>query len=729
MQDPLGLVGKKIDDKYEIERIVGEGGFAIVYRAQNLIFTRPVAIKAFRALSDFGIEQRERLLNDFIQEGALLADLSERSAAIIQARDVGTLTTPSGDWVPYMVLEWLDGAALDAVLATEKSQGFAPRSMQKIVRLLEPIAEALALAHRRGIAHRDVKPANIFLLGDPRADDCAVKLLDFGIAKVVQDAQKLAGSFSKTSGNVTSFTPAYGAPEQFSRTHGATGPWTDVFAFALVVAELATNRTPLDGDDFVQLGFASANPSVRPTPRTMGAPISDVVEAVFQRALAIAPDARFQSAGEFWNALRQALDMAPMRTASPSVAEAISKASTLAVPSSPGSLVTPHSGNYGAPPSQPNMPYASQPMPMSSSGIVPPATQTPVIVPKSSGVSGALVAFAVVIGLGAIGGGIYGVLKSRAGASTAVQSSSAVVSSAPVVAPVPACAPGMIKIDGGEFFMGSSDPRALANEKPAHSVTLTPFCIDATEVTVNAYRACSDPGKCSAAGKTNYFSGFDDLKGNAQGALNALCNINEPSAKSTHPVNCVDWEQAENYCARERPNGRLPTEAEWEFAARGPDGRAYPWGDDAPSARYINACGTECTAWGKKNHLDGIATFAPMYQDDDKFPTTAPVGSFPDGKSRYGLMDVVGNVWEWTGDFYAEYTKDSEKDPTGPKSGDEGRVARGGAWNGSDPSWVRPTFRFHFAPSSRSYGIGFRCASSVAAGALGPATSASAPKP
>jgi hypothetical protein len=99
-----------------------------------------------------------------------------------------------------------------------------------------------------------------------------------------------------------------------------------------------------------------------------------------------------------------------------------------------------------------------------------------------------------------------------------------------------------------------------------------------------------------------------------------------------------------------------------------------------------------------------------MYPGDDGFANTAPVGSFPDGRSRYGLSDVVGNVWEWTGDLYAQYTKDAQKDPTGPKSGDEGRVARGGAWNGGDPSWVRPTFRFHFAPENRSYGVGFRCA-------------------
>ena len=145
-----------------------------------------------------------------------------------------------------MVLEWLDGATLEAVLEGEKARNEPLRSLHEAVRLLDPAAEALALAHRKGIAHRDVKPGNIFVLGDPRGD-CTVKILDFGIAKVVNDAQKMAGTFAKTSGQITSFTPAYGAPEQFSRTHGATGPWTDVFALALIIAEMITGKEPLEG--------------------------------------------------------------------------------------------------------------------------------------------------------------------------------------------------------------------------------------------------------------------------------------------------------------------------------------------------------------------------------------------------------------------------------------------------------------------------------------------------
>src|SRR5262249_10576783 len=153
-----------------------------------------------------------------------------------------------------------------------------------------------------------------------------------------------------------------------------------VFSLALVVAELVTGKAPLQGDDFVQLGFASANPSSRPTPRSLGAPISDEVEAVFSKAIAVKPEERYQSAGGFWNPLRQALDMTPMRSRESSLQDQISKASTLAVPSS---VVPSLAGNMMVPvaPTQVSVPIA--PMSSPSNAAVPPATQTPVIVPPT----------------------------------------------------------------------------------------------------------------------------------------------------------------------------------------------------------------------------------------------------------------------------------------------------------------------------------------------------------
>jgi formylglycine-generating enzyme required for sulfatase activity/serine/threonine protein kinase len=674
--DPLRLVGVTIAEKYAVESVIGEGGFAIVYRATHTLWKRPVALKVFKALGDVAADQRRTLLDDFIREGALLADLSERSTAIVQARDVGSLKTPNGDVVPYMVLEWLEGKTLEAVLEADRLAGAPLRTLQDAVRLLDPVAEALALAHKKGIVHRDLKPANVFVLGEDARNPMGVKLLDFGIAKVVQDAQKMG--FGKTAGHMTSFTPLYGAPEQFNRAYGATCPATDVFALALVFGEVVSGKEPMPGDTIVQLAYASADPEKRPTPRTLGVPISDEIEAIFRKALAVSPADRFGTAGEFWQALRVIVLGERM--------------------SSLGS---------------------SQPMPSPSSRgpdaaaatlVDPPAPGAAALPPKKGGVGlvvGIVAALIVVL----CGGGLaaYRAL----GGSHAEAKSRIVPPAAPASGPAamaPACPKGLLFIPGGEFFMGSEEKDAFPFEKPPHRVKLSPYCLGELEVTVTQYKECSDRGACRRAGKENDWPG---IKPAQQKIYDPLCNIQDPRGKAEHPINCVDWEQAREYC--EAHGARLPTEAEWEFAARGPDGRVYPWGDDPPSGHLLNACGKECLEWQKK-HPDPDNPPASMFEDDDGFPTTAPVGSFPKGKSRYGVQDVVGNVWEWTADWYAEYDKASAQtvatDPKGPATGTE-RVIRGGAWNGTQPSWVRPSFRYHVAPKARGYAFGFRCAKTI----------------
>ena len=663
--DPLRLVGRVIADKYDIDQFVAEGGFSLLYRAQHRIWKAPVALKFLKVLAGAAPGTRDQLLQSFVQEGSLLRELSSRTASILQAHDVGTWMTDGGDWYPYLVLEWLDGAPLDAVLHDERTKGVAPWTLEAVVHLLEPAARALDVVHRRGVAHRDIKPANLFVIGEPRSHDAFVKVLDFGIAKVVSDMAELSAAKAQTGTGLTSFTPWYGAPEQFSRKFGATGPWTDVFALALVLVEMLTAKAPLDGDELPALALASTNPHDRPTPRARGATVSDAVEAVFAKAFAIKTTERYATAGEFWNALRTAMGDAPLRMAT--------DANPVSVP----------------------MPDAVG----SARTVVAGATMTPSSAAPPAGKRGLVlggVALAAVLGVGAYFGLRGGPPPPPPPVVAAVVAPppSAAASAAPK-----GCPAGMATIPGGDFYMGLDAEIALPMEKPQHQVTLAPFCIDVTEVTVEAYRACSAGGMCPPAPTTVSWPGITAREKKTYGPL---CNIDDPG-RDKHPINCIDWEQAENFCKK---NGkRLPTSAEWEFAVRGPDGRVYPWGDEKPDANHLNACGAECLKWGKEHG----ETLTAMHGEDDGFPTTAPVGSFPKGRSRYGLDDVIGNVMEWVYDWDGPYTKEAQKSPTGPATGTQ-RVIRGGAWNAGDAIWVRPSFRFKFAPEARSYGIGFRCA-------------------
>jgi formylglycine-generating enzyme required for sulfatase activity len=674
--DPFDLVGRTIDDKYLVESMVGEGGFSTVYRAKHVTWGRPVALKVLRGLAGISATDREQFLQAFIREGSLLADLSERSAAICQARDLGMLTTQGGESIPYMVLEWLEGVSLAEALEVEKAQGRPPRSIGEAVHLLDPAAKALAMAHRRGIAHRDIKPANIFIVGDPRSEETTVKLLDFGIAKVVADAWKESGGFARTTGKVSAFTPSYGAPEQFSRKHGATGPWTDVFALALVVVEIVTGKDPLEGDDIAELALAASNVERRPTPRTRGVAVPDAVEEVFRRALAVKPEERHPTAGAFWNELRDALHLPPMLEATgpdPLARHVIhsrsSRTASAAQPTRTESASVPSTSSSRAPP------------------LVVRRRRTVAIL--------AIVAAAILV--------VAAVATRGLGHGNGAKTSGSTPLPVPVASSVAdpdrtACPPGMVSIPGGPFFMGNDEGTPM--ERPSHPVRLSPFCIDVDEVTVGRYKTCSDAGKCKRAFTTNAWATLTDGE---RAAFDPLCNARDATSRANHPVNCIDWDMADAFCTAQ--GRRLPTEAEWELAARGQDGRRYPWGDEEPSAVLLNACGIECAAWGKAHHVDETE----MYDADDGWPSTAPVGTFPKGSSPYGLHDVAGNVWEWVADWYGEYPKDKQDDPAGPASGQK-RVVRGGAWNGSRASWVRPTFRYASGPSERSYAIGFRCA-------------------
>ncbi len=241
----------------------------------------------------------------------------------------------------------------------------------------------------------------------------------------------------------------------------------------------------------------------------------------------------------------------------------------------------------------------------------------------------------------------------------------------------------MVRFEGGIAAIGND---LWPEESPAHEVTLAPYRLDATEVTVRAYTACVDDGVCTAAitgGHCNY--GVSD--------------------RALHPINCVTFDQAAAYCRWAKK--RLPTEKEWEHAARlHYDAKAekgktdlFPWGAGAPTKQRANVCGTECAAYFKRHGK----TLPPMFDDDDGFPLTAPVGSFRDGATPEGLFDMAGNVWEWTSSPYCAY-------PDERCGHDREMVVRGGGFETHQPRTLEATSREALGRSEATETTGLRCA-------------------
>ncbi len=235
----------------------------------------------------------------------------------------------------------------------------------------------------------------------------------------------------------------------------------------------------------------------------------------------------------------------------------------------------------------------------------------------------------------------------------------------------------MIYVPSAEFQMGTDDDEAdyamelcneyltscnreqFEDEEPAHTVTLGSFWIDKHTISNAQYRECVKADVCQVSS----------------------CD-RDVSTRADHPVVCVSWEDAQAYCRW--VGARLPTEAEWEYAARGPEGYIYPWGNTEP------AC-------DKANYLGCVGD-------------TVAVGSYPDGVSWCGAEDMSGNVWEWNADWYDQdyYEISPVENPDGPPSG-EHRVVRGGAW-GFHLLYLRCANRDYRDPEYQDDNLGFRCA-------------------
>ena len=225
----------------------------------------------------------------------------------------------------------------------------------------------------------------------------------------------------------------------------------------------------------------------------------------------------------------------------------------------------------------------------------------------------------------------------------------------------------MVRIPGGSVVLGAADPKAPPHERPAFTATLAPYWIDRLEVSVGDYRRCVQQRRCET---------LVPRSSQCTGGL----------GDDRLPLTCVPFRIAEGYC---RAQGkRLPTEAEWELAARGPGAGPYPWGARRPTcarAATLASEGTSRSCTGDR---------------------PAPVGSRPEGASPYGVLDLAGNAEEWTADWFVA----NRTAAVGPRAGSS-HVLRGGGWL-SPPSATRVTARSWGSLAEAGPNVGFRCARS-----------------
>ncbi len=689
------LPGTIFGRDFRVVRGLRAGGMGAVYIVDQLSTGKQRALKVMAPELASDPTIRERFV------------LEARAASAIESDHVVEIVTAGVDeetGSPYLVMELLKGEELaDAIART----GALP--LGDAAEILAQVGHALAQAHQKGIVHRDLKPENIFLAVSKRREvPFTAKILDFGIAKLVESSQK--------TGTQPLGTPLFMAPEQTDRK-GRIAPGTDVWALGLIAFRLLAGRDfwrEADGS----LPMLLREIVVEPIPfasqraRELGVPegaLPSGFDAWFARCVNRDIDARFAEAGQCVQAF-----------------------SELVAVDAPRGVLTMSGAGMGT--GQVGMPTGSAPRPATGDAaqavsgslkITPPGVQvsqnlsnaataaalpqTMQVAPKGGSKAGIVVgAIVAAAALGAVG--IFVVAKKgdgspagvgAAGTAPAANTASPSVAAPPAsatAAPPGACPEGMVKIAGGKMFMGARD--LTDDAKPPHEVSLKAYCLDVTEVTASAYMACVEKGECERPPEK---VSWPNIKDDQVKHYSAFCNGGHKD-RGDHPINCVAWPMADNYCKKHKK--RLPTEAEWELAARGPRQRKYPWGDDPPSAKVMNACGAECAKWG-----DSVGEkHKTMYDDDDGHPATSPVGSHKPGASADGVLDLAGNVWEWTNDWYGPYSDAPQVDPKGPPSGDK-KVVRGGDFFGYNPDWARPAYRWKAAPETYySHAVGFRCA-------------------
>lgn len=683
--DPL--IGTVLDDKYRLDKKIGEGGMGAVYRATHIHMDSQFAVKLLHKTMVADQQAVER----FRREARAAARI--RHANAVSVTDFGV--TKEG--TVYLVMEYLEGGDLRDKL--RKVKAFGP---VETVRIMMQTCAAIDEAHRKGIVHRDLKPDNIWLLKTEGSPDEQVKVLDFGIAKLKTAGP---GAANLTQQGMIVGTPHYMSPEQCRGEE--LDARSDIYSLGIILYEMLTGSVPFRAPTPVGVVLKHANEMPVPL-REVNPQIPEPIERVVMRTLSKNREERPHSAAELGRELAEALHQSGGGTIDlsgfPSTGDLPAYISTTGQRTAPQSdqatggpssgpitqhgtrATDPHkTGRVGAsstaamtshqagvaphPQTGAHQPGTDSTQVMSSRPSIPlPAVpgsgSTPltvqqsgagaIAVPASSNIKYVAIAGVVIVFIAVVAVAIW----AMRGTGTVTNTNQPVGPSNPPVVKggIPE---GMVLVKGGEFKMGTDDPSADDADKPSHTVTVADFYLDQYEVTNEQYQQfVKQTGRQAPKGWTG-----SDFRG----------------GEGKFPVVNVTWTDATEYA--KWAGKRLPTEAEWEYAARGGgQDRAYPWGND----------------WSDKlsnSKEDGRG--GPM-----------PVGSYPGGATKDQIFDMAGNVSEWVADDFIPY-------PGSKRAADpNNKVYRGGAYV-AQKELLKTTLRWWDFPNGAYPYLGFRCAKDV----------------